>query len=93
MTIYGHRQWVYVLGECTLGTSAPMWISCMQANVATSESPSSSKAYRVHMFAAHTFPYGARSSSSLIWSARSVPYPVSVVGSVPDYACVARQGR
>jgi hypothetical protein len=72
-----------------------MWISCMQANVATSESPSSSKAYRVHMFAAHTFPYGARSSSSLIWSARSVPYPVRAVGSVPDYAlhCATRPLR
>jgi len=35
-----------------LGTSTPMWISCMQANVATSESSSGSKAYHMHMFAA-----------------------------------------
>lgn len=28
-----------MLGECTLGTRAPLRVSCMQANVATSESP------------------------------------------------------
>ena len=28
------------MGECTLGTSTPLWVSCMQANVATSESSS-----------------------------------------------------
>ena len=79
------------MGECTLCTSAPMWISCMQANVATSESPSCQRR-SVCKCSQPYHPVWCQSIHNLNWNARAVPTEQALSASFLSIRSVARKG-